>query len=223
MTSMKMLGLLLVVSMSAALGCGSSSKPAAKPEPEPVTEPSDGSASAEPSEEQKAPPPGDGEGDGAMGEAEDPDSETNPRVVAAIALLEGESLGGVRPGMDAKAVEKILGKASKKGKAAVEEATGETVATWEWKKAGVSVLFSDAKKKPVARLISLGAGAKLKTKAGVGIGSTLEELDAAYASVRRPPDGSDETSYLVGTMYAGMSFELVDRAVTAVYWGSLAE
>lgn len=223
---MKMLGLLLVVSMSAALGCGSSSKPAAKPEPEPVTEPSDGSASAEPSEEQKAPPSdGDGDGDGgaAMGDSEDPDNENSPRVVAAVALLQEESIGGLKPGIDAKAAEKILGKASKKGKAAVEEATGETVATWEWKKAGVRIVFSDAKKKPVASLIALGAGAKLKTKAGVGIGSTLEELDAAYASVRRPPDGDAEASYLVGTMYAGMSFELVDRAVTAVYWGTLAE
>ncbi len=201
---------LVSVLMSAALGCGSSSKPAAKPEPvtteaEKQVEPSE----PEPPEEPEPPA--------------DPDDENNPRVKAAMAALEGESLGGIRPGMEAKAIEKALGKASKKGKAVFEEGTGETVATWEWKKAGVKVNFSGAKDKPVARVISLGATSKLKTLKGVGIGSTLEELDAAYSDVRRPSDGEDQSQFIVGTMYLGMSFELKESKVVAVYWGVLAE
>lgn len=213
-----MMGLL----MSAALGCGGSSKPAAKPEPEsePVTEPS-GLAEGEPNG--AAPPADPSDGGADMGVAEDPDDENSPRVKSAMALLAEEDLGGLKPGIDAKAAEKILGKASKKGKAEEEGATGDIVAAWDWKKAGVSIVFTDAKKKPVARTITLGAGAKLKTKEGVGIGSTLEELDAAYSSVRRPADGDAESSYVVGTMYAGMVFELKDRTVTSVTWGTLAE
>jgi hypothetical protein len=206
-----------MTSMSAALGCGGSSKPAAKPEPEP--EPSKGLAVGEPDATKPDP------ADVAPPVAEDPDDENSPRVKSAMALLAEEDLGGLKPGLDAKAAEKILGKASKKGKPVMEEATGESVATWEWKKAGVSIVFSDAKKKPVARNITLTAGAKLKTKAGVGIGSTLEELDAAYAAVRRPADGDGdaEALYRIGTMYVGMVFELKDRAVTLVTWGTLAE
>lgn len=211
-----LVGLLL----SAALGCGGSSKPAAPKPVAPVaaekpSEPTPEEVAA--AEQEKA------EAEAAAAAAADPDGENNPRVKAAIAVLEGESLGGVKPGMEAKEVEKLVGKASKKGKAVAEEATGETVATWEWKKAGLRVTFSDAKKKPVARMISLGAGAKLKTQKGVGIGSTLEELDAAYSEVRRPPDGEDQTQFIVGTMYLGMSFELKDGKVVAVYWGALAE
>ena len=208
---------LLVVLMSAALGCGGSPPPAAKPEPisEPVTEPDQGIAAGEPNGSQPDPSE-------APPVAEDPDDENSPRVKSAMALLAEEDIGGLKPGIDAKAAEKILGKA-KKGKAIVEEASGDTVATWEWKKAGVSIIFSDAKKKPVARNIILGAGAKLKTKAGIGIGSTVAELDAAYSAVRRPADGDAETSYLVGTMYSGMAFELKDGAVTSVTWGTLAE
>ena len=231
---------LLVVWMSAALGCGGSSKPPANPDPEsepvsksepvPVSEPSKGLAGGEPNGAEPPADPSDGGAD--MGAAVDPDDdypddyrddETSPRVMAGMVLLRDEDLGGLEPGVDPKTAEKILGKASKKGKAVIEEATGETVATWDWKEAGVSIVFSDAKKNPVVRTITLGAGSKLKTKAGIGIGSTLEELDAAYSSVRRRPNGDGEFLYLIGTTYVGMIFRLNRRAVTSVTWGTFVE
>ncbi|MBK7535317.1 MAG: hypothetical protein IPI49_08050 [Myxococcales bacterium] len=153
----------------------------------------------------------------------DPDDEESPRVRAARALLEQEDLGGLRLGMRDREVIAILGKPSSKGKAVVEGATGEVVATWEWKRAGVRVLFSDVKKRPTVRNLSLGSGARLKTKRGIGLGSTLAELDAAYGAGRRTSSDESDPSYLVGTLYDGMVFELADGKVVSLYWGVLAE
>jgi hypothetical protein len=73
------------------------------------------------------------------------------------------------------------------------------------------------------RNLSLGSGARLKTKRGIGLGSTLAELDAAYGAGRRPSSDESDPSYLVGTLYDGMVFELADGKVVSLYWGVLAE
>ena len=212
-------------------GCGGSARPAKQgPSAAPAEEPAAPAApkgeppAAAPSNEPVEPAASSDEGNApSQGEAADPDDEANPRVQAARAMLEQEELGGLKPGMTGKAVIAVLGKPSSKSKPEVEGATGDVIATWEWKKAAVRAVVADAKKKPIVRNLQLGSGARLKTKKGVGIGSTLAELDAAYAAVRRPSDDGENRSYLVGTLYDGMVFELADGKVTSVYWGVLAE
>ncbi|HPH64644.1 MAG TPA: hypothetical protein PLF40_02825 [Kofleriaceae bacterium] len=153
----------------------------------------------------------------------DPDDPENPRVKAANALLETEAFGTLKPGISSKDVVALLGQPSSKGKAEGEGATGDFVAEWVWKKAGVTIFFASgtAKGPWVARNVSLAAPATLKTHKGIGIGSTLADVDKAYAAGHMlPADG--EESYTVGTHYDGMVFEFKDGKVSSIYWGMLA-
>jgi hypothetical protein len=153
----------------------------------------------------------------------DPDDPENPRVKAANALLENEAFGKLKPGMSSKDVVALLGQPSSKGKVDEEGATGDFVSEWEWKKAGVKIDFASGTKKGpwVARNLSLAAPATLKTQKGVGIGSTLADVDKAYAAGHMlPADG--EESYTVGTHYDGMVFEFKGGKVASIYWGLLA-
>ena len=176
---------------------------------------------------------GSGSGDGsgsAAGSAsdntatEDPDDENNPRYKAALALLKDEAIGGIRMEMTDKEVVAVLGQPSKKGKAIEEGATGETVAQWEWKKAGINVLFTDANKTPKVRGIGLSDPSALKTKKGVGIGSSRAELDTAYgAGHMKAGDDGPDASYTVGNHYYGLVFSFEGGKVKSAYWGTLAE
>lgn len=172
---------------------------------------------------------GDGSGSAAGSAAdntatEDPDDENNPRNKAALALLKDEAIGGIRMEMTDKEVIAVLGQPSKKGKAIEEGATGETVAQWEWKKAGINVLFTDANKTPKVRGIGLSDPSALKTKKGVGIGSSRAELDTAYGAghMKAGDDGAD-ASYTVGNHYYGLVFSFEGGKVKSAYWGTLAE
>lgn len=155
---------------------------------------------------------------------EDPDDENNPRNKAALALLKDEAIGGIHMEMTDKEVIAVLGQPSKKGKAIEEGATGETVAQWEWKKAGINVLFTDANKTPKVRGIGLSDPSALKTKQGVGIGSRRAELDTAYGAgqMKSTDDGAD-APYTVGNHYYGLVFSFEGGKVKSAYWGTLAE
>jgi hypothetical protein len=152
----------------------------------------------------------------------DPDDPENPRVKAANALLEHEAFGKLKPGMSSKDVVALLGQPSSKGKVDEEGATGDFVAEWEWKKAGVKIYVAGSSKKGpwVARNVNLVAPATLKTQKGIGIGSTLADVDKAYAAGHMPAEPGEE-SYTVGTHYDGMVFEFENGKVSSIYWGML--
>jgi hypothetical protein len=145
---------------------------------------------------------------------------------AAQQLLEDESIGGVRLGMSETKVIALLGQPTRKGRAATEDATGDVVAVWRWKKKSIAVTFVDARKKPSVRSIELTAGAKLRTKARIGIGSSRREVDAAYGAGRRPAEAGDdagEASYVIGTVESALALTFEDDKVSALFWGPLAE
>ena len=174
-----------------------------------------------------APVDGSGSTTGSGGDAaatEDPDDENNPRFKAAQALLKDEAIGAIHMEMTDKEVVAVLGQPSKKGKPMEEGATGETVAQWEWKEAGINVLFSDANKTPKVRGIGLSDPSTLKTKKGIGIGSSRAELETAYGAghMKVDDDGAD-ASYTVGNHYYGLVFSFESGKVKSAYWGTLAE
>lgn len=150
----------------------------------------------------------------------DPDDENNPRFKAAEALLKDEAIGGITLSMTADAVVAVLGPPSAKGESWKEAGTGETASQWEWQKVGIDVYFSNAKgKPPKVRGITVNSTSKLKTKKGIGIGSKLAGLDAAYGPGKRQSSDDDAATYTVGNLYYGMVFTLSDGKVSEVYWG----
>lgn len=132
-------------------------------------------------------------------------------------LLEREEIGGVRLGMTGKEVIAILGRPSDVFPSVRDAPTGRLTTRWYWKADGIELMFIGPSS-TLAKLrgLALTGPSPLETTMGIGIGSTLEEVDAAYFAVH--DDSKDKENYVIGGE-EGMVFEIGGGKVGAVYWG----
>jgi hypothetical protein len=92
-----------------------------------------------------------------------------------------ETLGGIQVGATADAVAKKLGKPAQKDKPVEESATGEWVTTWTFADDTAVTLASAKAKGPyTVRSVDASGKSKAKTVEGIGVGSTLADLQKAY-------------------------------------------
>jgi hypothetical protein len=70
--------------------------------------------------------------------------------------------------------------------------------------------------------ITVSAPSTLKTSRGIGVGSTLAELQRAYGADRNPEE-SNATSFVVGSEFFGVIFVLADGRVRQIFVGAAAE
>ncbi|WP_146649186.1 hypothetical protein [Labilithrix luteola] len=140
------------------------------------------------------------------------------RRSAAKALLAGEAIGGVRMGMTPLRVIAQLGKPSRVWKRNVEH-DGSVTIRWWWEGHAAEMLFCGASVKTVSVCgLEIVRPSRLTTSKGIGIGSTLRDLDAAYGA-GHDPRPEDNGMYVVGEE-GGLAFDVgFDKTVDAIYWG----
>jgi hypothetical protein len=153
----------------------------------------------------------------ATGDGESDDTN-NRKLRAANTLLKNEGIGGVHMGMTGKEVVAILGQPSKKYKIEQEGVRGEFTTRWWWKSQNIGVVFFGATSKSPAtvRGITVVGPSQLKTSKGVGIGSPVQDVEAAYSDGHMQPEA--KAAYVVGGEY-GMVFDVSGGKVGAIYWG----
>jgi hypothetical protein len=144
-------------------------------------------------------------------------------VLGSVAFAGGaekEKLGAVGPGTTADAAIKALGKPTKQDEVKVEPATGEYVSDWTFRD-GVTATMTGAKEKgPFAvRSMEITAPSKLKTKKGVGLGSTLAAVKKAYGKDLV----HDGEVWRIGDAYFSLSFTFENDKVKSVFLGVGAE
>ncbi len=249
-TTLSLTGWAYAMIMTGAMGCGATppkAEPAvakanepqaAKPQPgeqPPAQTTADPSADRQPSTSTGNAAPSNGEpsgeppknGDsganattGEHGDGESPQS-LKGHDMAAAEVVAGVSLGIPRT----KAIE-ILGKPSESEEPWEEGATGEWVSTVKWDKLGLELTMSGSSaddKEARVRGILLNEKSTAKTAKNVGVGSTLEEVIAAYGE-GRDPDNAGETEHIViGSLYYGIFVYLQDGKVSTLYMGQGAE
>jgi hypothetical protein len=163
----------------------------------------------------------------ACGGASPPASEPVVTARVPITRWEDESFGALRLGMRADALVAALGEPESRPEFVEMEATGERVATWTWPARGVTASLVDGADGATIAAFSVAAPSELRAAyGGIGVGSTREEVVAAYAEL---PDGEDaeprETperpDYLrIGNAYACLSFTFVEGRVSEIGFGS---
>lgn len=151
-----------------------------------------------------------------------PAIDAGPPPLDTEHLLDTETIGPLRLGLDDRAVVKILGDTKKKTFPQEEGATGELVSDWTWPSGVTLGMASDKRSGPFhVRSIALSAPSTYKTSRGIGIASTLAELSAQYP--RNTEEGSeDDNQFLVGSVYGGELFTLVDGKVATIFLGAMA-
>lgn len=138
-----------------------------------------------------------------------------------LELLQKEQFGAIKIGLTAVKTTEALGTPEKKGKQEEWEADGETHQLWEYKSKGLS-LDMIGKEEQVISSIDITAPSTLKTTKNIGIGSTKEEVEAAYADAI-DKSNPESTDIVAGTIYGGIIFRMENGKVTGIFAGAAAE
>ncbi len=121
---------------------------------------------------------------------------------------------------------KELGEPDTKSERAEMEATGDIVETWTWIKKGISmqVAAADMTADPTTILsMTVMVTSPFKTDRGIGIGSTVKEVEKAYAGAISSPLSDDLPTIVAGSVYEGIFFDFVDDKVNQIFVGAGAE
>ena len=138
-------------------------------------------------------------------------------------LLEKESVGGIKLGLNIKVVESIIGSPSEKTELTEWGADGLNHQTLKYSTQGIEL---DLVQKPDSSfsvdMITITSPCKYKTTAGIGIDSGIEDVKKAYLSYI-DPNTSNENEIIAGTVYGGIIFKLSEQKVTSIFIGAAAE
>jgi hypothetical protein len=140
--------------------------------------------------------------------------------------MAAEEIGPLRLGLDADKARQAVSCPAKAGKEFYEGATGDYVREERFPGCGLTLKLAGSRKggpKTVAA-ITAQAPCALTTSHGVGIGATEAQLAAAYGKYQ-DEDGLSETgkTFIVGSIYSGLIFELRNGRVTRMFLGAAAE
>lgn len=141
-----------------------------------------------------------------------------------FALMNEESLDGIRLGMGSREVEKRLGKAEK-GRDELWEATGEYVQSWEYPEAGLKLQMAAAERKGARRVLAVQVAAPGKglTERGVKLGATEAEVRKHFGAWEDRESGEPGRQFVAGTPYGGLIFTFANGKVTGIFLGAAAE
>ena len=133
-----------------------------------------------------------------------------------------EKVGGVALKASEAAALKVFGEPTERGMVMKDGATHLWTSLWKFDH-GVSAFFeAETKKGPFrVHLIHLEAPSTLKTAAGIGIGSTLDDVKKAYGKYLTHPKRQPERFWLIGTVEAGMQLMILDGKVASLVYGPL--
>ena len=132
--------------------------------------------------------------------------------------LANESLGPLHPGLDAAAVQRLLGKPTIAAAPVKEEALGTYAVTWSYLSTILAMMGRSATGPWSVNHVTVSTGSTLSTRAGVHPGSTRAELVRAYPAGRATSD----TELFVGSAdpgNPGILFMLAQDRVTAIEIG----
>lgn len=143
-----------------------------------------------------------------------------------------ETIGPLQRKMSGKEVEERIGAPESKSDPEESPATGEILAWWLYPKHGMSLTMAyeseDAESPALLQNIHIDGSSTLKTSRGIGMGSSLSEVIAAYQDVKDPDQEGESIVYdderiVVGSIYGGVMINLEDGVVTSIFLGQGAE
>lgn len=139
--------------------------------------------------------------------------------------VDQEAFGKLALGQKAEAVVALLGKPESKGRDVMWEAIGERVQEWKYPAQGLILNMASGTKGGAKTVysISASAGCPLATARGIRIGSTEAEVRKAYGKVEDRESGVRGESFVAGSVYGGVIFQLAKGKVTGIFIGAAAE
>lgn len=142
-----------------------------------------------------------------------------------FSLMQEESLGQLTINMAANQVFQLLGIPDKQSKSVTWEANGMHHQYWYYFTQGITLDMVSEKEERQQEIgsIKLVLPSKLKTKRGIGIGSSWDEVSRAYAPEQELETSIPFKSFVAGSIYGGLIFSFQNSRVSEIFLGAVAE
>jgi len=140
-------------------------------------------------------------------------------------FMKKETVGPLRLEMtEAQVSQAVPGKPAR-GREQKWEADGLFHQKWTWGTQGLELGMASEKKGGAKTLESIKCTARctLKTGRGIGIGSTLAEVQKAYAAEFNKEDSKLPGNFVAGSIYGGLILNFRGGKVSAMFLGAAAE
>ena len=149
-------------------------------------------------------------------------SEANQNI---LELMNNESLGKLKINMRARDVVFILGHPESKGRKNVWGSDELYHQDWSYTRKGILLGMASEKSDQDGDIFSIKitSPAKLKTKRGIGIGDTYEQVRKIYQQYEDRENSIPLKTFVAGSIYGGLIFTFKNNRVTQIYLGSVAE
>ncbi len=140
-----------------------------------------------------------------------------------FAFMQEESLGDIHLGLAAAKLSQLLGTPTTKTKPVEWGADASYHHTLTYKKQGIELdMVEEMDKSIVVNMITITAPSQLKTKRGIGIGSSSRAVHTVYKK-EISSDFSDEETIVAGSIYGGVIFGIKNHQVSSIFIGAAAE
>ncbi len=153
------------------------------------------------------------------------ESEATPSEPDPFPLLKEEGLGTLQLGLTEKQVKARIPCKLHKGKEEFWAGSGDFVQEWRYPDCGIALNMSSSQRgrAKIVMSITIQAPSLLKTSRGIGIGSTEQEVAAAYGQDQDKEMSESGRSFVAGSIYGGVVFTFENGRVTKIFLGAGAE
>ena len=148
-----------------------------------------------------------------------------PLMAEETSWLDTEKIGEFSTGLSEKILKKKLACDFKRGKEELWGADGLYHQTWDCAAAGISFEMSSGRKggSKIIDRITIKTPSKLKTKRGIQIGSSEQQVIKAYNDVKDVQVTVPKESFVAGSVYGGLFFDFKNGKVSSIMLGAGAE
>ncbi|KIM12908.1 MAG: hypothetical protein KU38_03030 [Sulfurovum sp. FS08-3] len=139
--------------------------------------------------------------------------------------LESETIGDFSMEMEEKSLKEKLICDFKRDKEQWWGADGLYHQTWSCPSRGIDFDMSSQRKggSKIITRITITAPSQLKTKRGIGIGSSEQEVIRAYNNVKESQATRPKETFVAGSVFGGLFFDFQNGKVVSIMLGAAAE
>ena len=136
-------------------------------------------------------------------------------------IMKNEAVGFLKIGLAAAEVLAGLGEPADKSPIRIWGADGLEHQKWRYPAKGIEFDMVKRDGAFLVNMISITTPCDYKTKQGIGIGSSVKEVQAAYPNQLNP--AVNDTKLVAGTVYGGIIFGMEGGAVSSIFIGAATE
>jgi hypothetical protein len=154
-----------------------------------------------------------------------PDAPAQQKTPDEFKLMKSETIGQLRLDMTQADLKRLLTARPAIGREQLWGADGQYHQKWTYRAQGLTIGMVSEKKggAKIVESIDCAARCALKSARGIGVGSTLEDAQKAYAAEFNKEESKLPELFVAGTIYGGLLLKFKAGKVSVMYLGAAAE